>query len=124
VTSLGYGFRVGIPSVPHEVYKKVQIIVFIIASPRKCMTASEYIGQQRDRWIVCSEKRGEGRAPIWIGGDPIIVSERFFVSPELALAAVEEFCSCGDRTNQIGWIRKRDAEWSFGYWDHPDVKIR
>jgi hypothetical protein len=83
----------------------------------------EYIGQQQDHWMPCSQKSGNGKVPIWIGGDPMIVSERFFVSPELAWAAVEEFCSSGKRTNHIGWILQCDAEWSFGYWDHPDVKI-
>lgn len=84
----------------------------------------EYISQQRDHWLAFSEKRSKGKVPIWIGGDPIIVSDQFFVSPELAWAAVEEVCSSGERTSQISWSRQRDVEWSFGYWDHPDVKLR
>jgi hypothetical protein len=84
----------------------------------------EYIGEQLDHWIAFSENCGEGKVPVWIGGDPIIVSERFFVSAESAWSAVEEFCSSGERTRRIGWRREGDVEWSFGYWDHPDVKIR
>jgi hypothetical protein len=83
----------------------------------------EYIGRQRDHWIAFSEKRGDGKVPVWIGGDPIVVSERFFVLPELACAAVEEFCSSGERTSQLSWKRRSDVDWSFGYWDHPDVNI-
>jgi hypothetical protein len=83
----------------------------------------EYIGQQRDHWIACSDSRGKGKVPVWIGGDPIIVSERFFVPPESAWTAVEECCSSGERTSQISWSRQSDVGWSFGYWDHPEVKI-
>jgi len=84
----------------------------------------EYIGRDGDHWIPFSKTRGDGKVTVWIGGDPIVVSERFFVSPELALSTIEEFCATGGRTNQINWIRKSDVNWRFGYWDHPDVKIQ
>ena len=84
----------------------------------------EYISFQQDHWIAFSEKPDGDKVPVWIGGDPIIVSERFFVSPELAWAAVKEFCSSGERTSNMNWVRRSDVDWRFGYWDHPEVKIR
>jgi hypothetical protein len=84
----------------------------------------QYIGCQRDHWIAFSKTRDNARVPVWIGGDPIIVSGRFFVSPEIACATVEEFCSSAQRAPQVSWMRQSDVDWSFGYWDHPDVKIR
>ena len=83
----------------------------------------EYVGDEQDRWMALSRERGTQKVPIWIGGDPIIVSEQFFVSPELARAAVEELCASGKRTARFPWVRQNDVPWSFGYWDHPDVKI-
>jgi hypothetical protein len=84
----------------------------------------QYVGPLRDQWLTYSEERGEGKVPVWIGGDPIIVSSRFFVSPELTWAAVQEFCESGGRTDLVNWKPESDVEWSFGYWDHPDVKFR
>jgi hypothetical protein len=83
----------------------------------------EYIGPQRDRWLVISEEPVQGKVPVWIGGDPIIVSQRFFVPADAAWAAVEEFCATGGRTRRLNWVRQSDVDWSFGYWDHPDVPI-
>lgn len=84
----------------------------------------EYVGPRGERWLALTDGRGEGKVPVWIGGDPIIVCERFFVAPELAWAAVEEFCVSGEPTPRIRWGRQSEVGWLFGYWDHPEVPFR
>jgi hypothetical protein len=84
----------------------------------------EYDDLQGQCWISLAEGEERDKIPVWIGGDPIIVSARFFVPADLAWAAVEEFCATGARTDRIRWIRLSDLAWNFGYWDHPDVKLR
>jgi hypothetical protein len=85
----------------------------------------EYIDSHHQYWITISMERRDGnKIPIWIGGDPIIVSEQFFVSAELACVIVEEFCVSGQQTGMVSWTRRRDVEWNYGYWDHPDVKFQ
>jgi hypothetical protein len=84
----------------------------------------EYIDREGQCWISLAEGSEGEKIPVWIGGDPIIVSKRFFVPAELAWAAVEEFCATGARTNRISWVRLSNLDWNFGYWDHPEVKLR
>lgn len=83
----------------------------------------EYVGPERDRWVVHSEDRVYRKVPMWIGGDPIIVAERFFVSPEVMWAILADFCTTGERPIQVNWRRRSELSWSFAPRDHPDVKI-
>lgn len=83
----------------------------------------EYIDHS-NYWITLSPERREGKVSLWVGGDPIIVSVRFFVPADLAWAAVEEFCATGKRAKALSWVPRNEVDWNYGYWDHPDVKVR
>jgi Immunity protein Imm1 len=83
----------------------------------------EYIDRQRVCWISFSEDENSDKVSVWIGGDPIVVSTRFFVPAEVACAVVEEFCATGKRTNKVNWVRQDAVDWKYGWWDHPDVAL-
>jgi len=83
----------------------------------------EYIDRRGQYWIPRSAGGG-GKVPVWVGGDPIIVCEGFFVTADLAWAAIEEFCATGERTSRVDWVRKSEAGWDYEYWEHPDVKLQ
>jgi hypothetical protein len=83
----------------------------------------EYHDADTGYWIPLSETRSDRGVPVWVGGDPIIVSQQFFVSPDATWTAVEEFCKTGQRAGLVPWVRRSEVQWSFGYWDHPELEL-
>ncbi len=55
----------------------------------------EYIEPDRDYWISLSGSNPKRKIVLWIGGNPIIVAGRFFVSRQSAWKAVKELCATG-----------------------------
>ena len=75
-------------------------------------------------WIPFYPERAEEKEPIWVGGEPIIVSSRFFVPRKLAWDAVKHFCSNGERTRRINWVTSDEANWIFHWTAHPNVELQ
>jgi hypothetical protein len=50
---------------------------------------------------------------VYVGGDPLILPTKFFVSRELACAAVEDFCLTGQPTPKIKWGKRSEQKWDY-----------
>jgi hypothetical protein len=84
----------------------------------------EFIDSEGAYWHPLFPHSTAGKVPVWIGGDPIIVSKQFFVSPEMAWSVVERFCRDGQPAAAIPWIRRSSVAWSFSWWDHPEMALK
>jgi hypothetical protein len=45
------------------------------------------------------------------GGQPFVLRDNMFVSPELTISVAIQFCQTGDRSGLIQWIRNSDVSW-------------
>jgi len=52
---------------------------------------------------------------VYVGGDPVLLPTKFFVTREEALLVVKEFCQTGKRTDKINWGKDQDINWHYGY---------
>jgi len=52
---------------------------------------------------------------VYVGGDPLLLPTKFFITREQALLVVKEFCQTGKRINKINWGKDEDINWNYGF---------
>jgi hypothetical protein len=96
----------------------------LISFAEGCGFYLEFIDSKGQYWHAVFPHSAAGKVPVWIGGDPIIVSKQFIVSPELAWSEVEQFCRDGHLADAVPWARRSSVSWDFSWWNHPEVALK
>lgn len=74
----------------------------------------EYIDRNDVYFVSMGEGTFDQTVTVEVGGDPILLPTAFFISPDQAWAAVEEFCATGKRTTAIRWKDRSEVNWDYG----------
>ncbi|VEP18272.1 hypothetical protein H1P_730013 [Hyella patelloides LEGE 07179] len=72
-----------------------------------------------DSDVICvslgsGDYKHENAVTAYIGGEPLLLPTKWFVKPQEAWFAVEEFCQTGGMTIKINWGRQGEQNWDYG----------
>jgi hypothetical protein len=80
----------------------------------------EFQSNQEDTQVTLGKGNFENTVSPYIGGNPVLLPTKFFITREKALLAIEKFVKTGDRTNQITWGKESEQNWHYGYVDEDE----
>lgn len=79
----------------------------------------EYVDSDKMRSVSHGSGNFQKKVVVYLGGDPRVVPEKFFVPREVAWEAVKEFCSTGKRSEKATWGGSQG--WDYMWESHPEL---
>jgi hypothetical protein len=75
----------------------------------------EYIDQNKVYYVPLGDGDFDHTVKVYVGGEPVVLPTKFFVSKERTWVAVEQFLKDGNRSNDLNWARRSELKWHYGY---------